>query len=213
MRHLKHLGFAAALTLPTLAYGQVTPGTSTPGLPQPAPSSAPNVPSVDEEKVPVTQTPLPKPDPKTAKEAKADADAKARAKELSDSMPSPGENLDPHIKPGSEADVNAIGTRSIGGRGMGNWYSTDWEIRVGKQYSQEIEKSAHLVTDPVIVEYVNRVGQNLVKNSDAKVPFTIKVIDSDEINAMALPGGFFLRQLWPDHELRRGSRTRWCHGP
>jgi len=66
-------------------------------------------------------------------------------------------------------------------------YSTDWEIRVGKSYSMEIEKSAHLVTDPVIVEYVNRVGQNLVKNSDAKVPFTIKVIDSDEINAMALP--------------------------
>ena len=55
----------------------------------------------------------------------------------------------------------------------------------------EIEKSAHLVTDPVVVEYVNRIGQNLVKNSDAKVPFTIKVIDSDEINAFALPGGFF----------------------
>jgi len=87
--------------------------------------------------------------------------------------------------------VNAIGTRNIGGRGLGNWFSTDWEIRVGKQYSMEIEKSAHLVTDPVIVEYVNRIGQNLVKNSDAKVPFTIKVIDSDEINAMALPGGFF----------------------
>jgi beta-barrel assembly-enhancing protease len=62
---------------------------------------------------------------------------------------------------------------------------------MGKQYSMEIEKSAHLVTDPVIVEYVNRVGQNIVKNSDCKVPFTIKVIDSDEINAMALPGGFF----------------------
>ncbi len=108
-----------------------------------------------------------------------------------DSLPSPGEALNPHIKAGSEDDVNAIGTRNIGGRGMGNWYSTDWEIRVGKQYSMEIEKSAHLVTDPVIVEYVNRVGQNLVKNSDAKVPFTIKVIDSDEINAMALPGGFF----------------------
>jgi predicted Zn-dependent protease len=55
----------------------------------------------------------------------------------------------------------------------------------------EVEKSAHMVTDPVIVEYVNRVGQNIVKNSDCKVPFTIKVIDSDEINAMALPGGFF----------------------
>ena len=99
--------------------------------------------------------------------------------------------MNQHIKPGSEDDVNAIGTRNIGGRGIGNWFSTDWEIRVGKQYSMEIEKSAHLVTDPVIVEYVNRIGQNLVKNSDAKVPFTIKVIDSDEINAMALPGGFF----------------------
>ena len=81
--------------------------------------------------------------------------------------------------------------RPIGGRGVGNWYSTDWEIRTGKQYSMEIEKSAHMVNDPVIVEYVNRVGQNIVKNSDCKVPFTIKVIDSDEINAMALPGGFF----------------------
>ncbi len=109
----------------------------------------------------------------------------------SDVLPSPGEALDPHIKAGSEDDVNAVGTRNIGGRGAGNWYSTDSEIRMGKQYSMEIEKSAHLVTDPVIVEYVNRVGQNIVKNSDCKVPFTIKVIDSDEINAMALPGGFF----------------------
>jgi hypothetical protein len=115
----------------------------------------------------------------------------APGKKAADSIPSPGEALNPHIKPGSEDDVNAIGTRNIGGRGVGNWFSTDWEIRVGKQYSMEIEKSAHLVTDPVIVEYVNRIGQNLVKNSDAKVPFTIKVIDSDEINAMALPGGFF----------------------
>ena len=55
----------------------------------------------------------------------------------------------------------------------------------------EVERSSKLITDPVIVEYINRVGQNIVKNSDAKVPFTIKVIDSDEINAMALPGGFF----------------------
>ena len=106
-------------------------------------------------------------------------------------LPSPGEALDPHIKKGSEDDVDAIGTRNIGGRGMGNWYSVNSEIGMGKQYSMEVEKSAHLVTDPVIVEYVNRIGQNIVKNSDCKVPFTIKVIDSDEINAMALPGGFF----------------------
>ena len=108
-----------------------------------------------------------------------------------DSIPSPGEQLDPHIKKGTEEDVDAVGQRNIGGRGMGNWYSTNWEIGTGKQYSMEIEKSSHLVTDPVVVEYVNRVGQNLVKNSDAKVPFTIKVLDTDEINAMALPGGFF----------------------
>ena len=96
-----------------------------------------------------------------------------------------------NVKPGSIDDVNAVGNRDIGGRGMGNWYSTDTEIKMGKMYATEIEKSTRFITDPVITEYVNRVGQNIVKNSDCKVPFTIKVIDSDEINAMALPGGFF----------------------
>jgi hypothetical protein len=96
-----------------------------------------------------------------------------------------------NVKPGSIDDVNAVGNRDIGGRGMGNWYSTDTEIKMGKMYATEIEKSTKFITDPVITEYVNRVGQNIVKNSDCKVPFTIKVIDSDEINAMALPGGFF----------------------
>jgi predicted Zn-dependent protease len=95
------------------------------------------------------------------------------------------------VKAGSIEDVSAVGNRNIGGRGMGNWYSTDSEIKMGKQYADEIEKSTRFITDPVVVEYVNRIGQNIVKNSDCKVPFTIKVIDSDEINAMALPGGFF----------------------
>ncbi len=97
----------------------------------------------------------------------------------------------PGVKPGSIDDVNAVGTRDIGGRGVGNWYSTESEIRMGKSYAAELEKSVKFVTDPVVDEYVNRIGQNLVKNSDSKVPFTIKVIDSDEVNAMALPGGFF----------------------
>jgi hypothetical protein len=123
------------------------------------------------------------------------ADNKTAAKKTTmaetDALPSPGEALDPHIKKGSEDDVDAVGTRNIGGRGLGNWYSINSEISMGKQYSMEIEKSAHMVTDPVVNEYVNRIGQNIVKNSDCKVPFTIKVIDSDEINAMALPGGFF----------------------
>jgi hypothetical protein len=95
------------------------------------------------------------------------------------------------VKPGSIEDVNAVGNRDIGGRGMGNWYSTDTEIKLGKSYADEIEKSSRFITDPTITEYVNRVGQNIVKNSDCKVPFTIKVLDSDEINAFALPGGFF----------------------
>ena len=96
-----------------------------------------------------------------------------------------------NVKPGSIEDVSAVGNRDIGGRGMGNWYSTDSEIKMGKGYASEIEKSTRFITDPVVTEYVNRIGQNIVKNSDCKVPFTIKVIDSDEINAMALPGGFF----------------------
>jgi len=95
------------------------------------------------------------------------------------------------VKPGSIEDVGAVGNREIGARGLGNWYSTDSEIKMGKEYADEIEKSTHFITDPVVDEYVNRIGQNIVKNSDCKVPFTIKVIDSDEINAMALPGGFF----------------------
>jgi len=95
------------------------------------------------------------------------------------------------VKTGSIEDVNAVGNRDIGGRGLGNWYSTDTEIKMGKTYADEIEKSSKFITDSVVTEYVNRVGQNIVKNSDCKVPFTIKVLDSDEINAFALPGGFF----------------------
>jgi len=87
--------------------------------------------------------------------------------------------------------VDAIGHRNVGKRGLGDWYSLETEIRLGKQYSMMVERSVKLVQDPVVNEYINRIGQNLVRNSDAQVPFTIKVIDSDEINAFALPGGFF----------------------
>ena len=95
----------------------------------------------------------------------------------------------PGVKPGSEADINAIGNRNIG-KGL-DFYSLEHEIELGKQLAQEVDKSAKFINDPVVTEYVNRVGQNLVRNSDAKVPFTIKVIDSDQVNAFALPGGFF----------------------
>jgi hypothetical protein len=95
----------------------------------------------------------------------------------------------PNVKSGSKQDVDAIGNRSVG-HGL-NFYSLEREIAMGKQLSAEVERQAKFINDPVINEYVNRVGQNLVRNSDAQVPFTIKVIDSDVVNAFALPGGFF----------------------
>ena len=90
-------------------------------------------------------------------------------------------------------DIDDIGARNVGstGKSLGNWYSIDTDIKVGKQYAMMVESSSRMIQDPVITEYIDRVGQNLVRNSDAKVPFTIKVVDSDDINAFALPGGFF----------------------
>jgi predicted Zn-dependent protease len=95
---------------------------------------------------------------------------------------------DKKLKP--KKDPDQIGDRDVDGSDP-NFYSIEKEIAMGKRYAQEIERQAKLVQDPVITEYVNRVGQNLVRNSDVKVPVSIKVIDSDEVNAFALPGGFF----------------------
>jgi predicted Zn-dependent protease len=93
---------------------------------------------------------------------------------------------------GSVRDIGAIGNRKVGcDRGFGNWYSLDKQIAMGKNYSNEVETTSKLITDPELTEFINRLGQNLVRNSDSQVPFTIKIIDSDDINAFALPGGFF----------------------
>jgi hypothetical protein len=132
-----------------------------------------------------------------AKAQNADSDAAAKSGDASttgstaaadNTTPEP-EN--PKVKAGSTKDVDAIGNRKVGKRSAGQWYSYESEIKLGREYAQMVESSSKMVTDPVVTEYVNRIGQNLVRNSDAKVPFTIKVIDSDEINAFALPGGFF----------------------
>ena len=91
--------------------------------------------------------------------------------------------------PSSWNNIEAIGNRNVGcDKGVGNWYSLDKQVAMGRAYSQQVEHGAKMVQDPVVTEYINRLGQNLVRNSDAKVPFTIKVIDTDEINAFALPG-------------------------
>jgi predicted Zn-dependent protease len=86
-------------------------------------------------------------------------------------------------------DPDEIGNRDVG-KGL-NWYSLEKEIGLGKALAQDVERQAKVIDDPIIAEYINRVGQNLVRNSDAKVPFTIKVIDTEDVNAFALPGGFF----------------------
>jgi predicted Zn-dependent protease len=161
---------SSLLLAPGVALTGYAQNTS-PGIPQASPQSSP--PTAAPSTTPPAASATP-PDPAAA------------------STP-PGPATDqtmPGVKPGSVDDVNAVGTRDIGGRGMGNWYSTETEIRMGKSYAMQMEKSVKFVNDPTVVEYVNRIAQNLVKNSDAKVPFTIKVIDSDEVNAMALPGGF-----------------------
>src|SRR5216684_4144209 len=89
-------------------------------------------------------------------------------------------------------DPTMIGKRNIN---KGLWgklaAGTDKEVRAGRMLAAEVDKEAKFIDDPIITEYVNRVGQNIVLHSDAKIPFTIKVIDSDEVNAFALPGGFF----------------------
>lgn len=89
-------------------------------------------------------------------------------------------------------DPSMIGKRNINGGFISKISgSTEKEVRQGRELAAEVDRQAKFIEDPMITEYVNRVGQNIVLHSDAKVPFTIKVIDSDEVNAFALPGGFF----------------------
>ncbi len=120
--------------------------------------------------------------------APAGGNSKSADTKLADNGPLP-ENEHPDVKPGSEADVYSIGHRNVG-KGL-DFYSLEKEIALGKQLAQQVDQEAKFINDPVVVAYVNKVGQNLVRNSDARVPFTIKVIDSDVVNAFALPGGFF----------------------
>ncbi len=112
--------------------------------------------------------------------------------------PAPAATAEPQPKAaktyhdGSLRDIDAIGNRKVGcDRGLGNWYSLEKQIEMGRGYAQQVESTTKLITDPEVTEYINRIGQNLVRNSDAQVPFTIKVVDTDDINAFALPGGFF----------------------
>ena len=194
--NLRHLTLVTALTLAPLGMlGQQPNGQNNP---QQQPGSNPQQQPTGTGQQPSSKSPGNGPGssgptngpPPTATQADLDK-AREDAAKNNEPIPNPGDDLRKDIKKGTIEDVDSAGTRDIGKRGIGNWFSTDWEVHNGKSYAMEVERSTHLITDPLVVEYINRVGQNIVKNSDAKVPFTIKVIDSDEINAMALPGGFF----------------------
>jgi beta-barrel assembly-enhancing protease len=135
---------------------------------------------------PQTQTPTSDPDQGQPKAG----DVQNAPKQQPAALPTADDSQIKHD--GGKTDVDAIGNRNVGcGRGVGNWYTVEGQVARGRVYAQQIESQIKLINDPVVTEYVNRIGQNLVRNSDAQVPFTIKVIDSDVVNAMALPGGFF----------------------
>jgi predicted Zn-dependent protease len=86
-----------------------------------------------------------------------------------------------------KTDIDAIGSRKIARRSI---ISEQKEVAIGRKYAAQIDKSANLLKDPVVIEYVNRVAQNVARNSDLKIPLTVKIIDSPVINAFSLPGGF-----------------------
>jgi Zn-dependent protease with chaperone function len=160
---------------------QTSPPAQTPQTQQPAPQTPPPAQT--------PQQPAPTQTTQQPTSSAQDQSAPGTGEQNPDSLPIQQMPTDPNVKAGSKQDVNAIGNRSVG-HGL-NFYSLEHEIALGKQLSQEVEKQAKFINDPIVVEYVNRVGQNIVRNSDAQVPFTIKVIDSDVVNAFALPGGFF----------------------
>ena len=189
---MKHLGIVPVTLLAAL--GLLV--SSMPAAGQDAPAADKNAPAADADKTapaadkdasaadqdvpPVATNLTPEDQKKLDKEAAAKEKKQAAEQAAADKKKAKNSKNDP----------DAIGSRDLD-KGAVEFYSLEKEIALGKQLAQEVERQAKIVDDPIIAEYVNRVGQNLVRNSDAKVPFTIKVVDSEEINAFALPGGFF----------------------
>src|SRR6201987_1654628 len=142
----------------------------------------------DPQNQPTTQTPPPQTSPsKSPQSAPPTTDPDDGQPKASDIQNAPKKapaalpvQEDSQIKhDGGKTDVDAVGNRNVGcGRGVGNWYSVEKQVAMGRSFAQQVESQVKMVNDPVVTEYVNRVGQNLVRNSDAQVPFTIKVIDS-----------------------------------
>src|ERR1041385_8045819 len=150
----------------------------------------------------VAQTPATKPADDAQKTTQTTTDQKAPADQTSTDQkqadakkaaPVPAPVVHTSGKPlSTNEDPSMIGKRNINTGIIAKMSgSTEKEVRLGRELAAEVDRQAKFIDDPAITEYVNRVGQNIVLHSDSKVPFTIKVIDSDEVNAFALPGGFF----------------------
>jgi predicted Zn-dependent protease len=171
------LKFALLLTLTVALAGYGLAQDSAPPSGSPSSTATPAAtPPTATSPAATEATPAPAPDTKTDAKKEDDKD------------------LDfPHD--GKTDDITAIGNRNVGcSKGLGNWYSLESQVRMGKSFAMQVEQSAKVINDPVISEYVNRIAQNIVRNSDAKVPFTVKVLDDDTINAFTLPGGYFYVQ-------------------
>jgi predicted Zn-dependent protease len=159
-----------------------TSSTTAPAASTPAPQAS----TAPQAGAPATQAP-------TATAPAADKSADVAQKPAVAEKPEKDELDFPHD--GKTDDISAIGNRNVGcNKGLGNWYSLEGQVRMGKSFAMQVEQSAKIVNDPVVSEYVNRIAQNIVRNSDAKVPFTVKVLDDDSVNAFALPGGYFYVQ-------------------
>ncbi len=187
----------AALCLPAFSTAQTAPANASSSAPsdqsQPAPSNG------------ATLSPDAHPDATsvgipTASQIES-ASSSASSNEPPDpsaGSPPPKPSTTPSPSPASPAQPSTLAPKYnvalIGQRNVGNgldFYSIEREVALGRQLAHEVESNAKVISDPVVTEYVNRIGQNLVRNSDARVPFVIKVLDTEEVNAFALPGGFF----------------------
>jgi len=182
---------AAALCWPAFSVAQTAPATTSSPSDQSSSSGATLSPAAHPD---ATSVGIP-----TAKEIEAAASgASSNQPDPSAGSPAPNPSKATSVAANGSAQPSTLAPKYnvalIGQRNVGSgldFYSLDREVALGRQLSQQVESSAKVITDPVVTEYVNRIGQNLVRNSDARVPFVIKVLDTEEVNAFALPGGFF----------------------
>jgi len=139
-----------------------------------------------------TQSPAPTSQPSQPGSAKSQTKTDSKADNKKDSKSSPAPVASSNKPLSVNEDPSMIGKRNINKGIIAKMSgSTEKEVKIGRELAAEVDRQAKFIDDPMVTEYVNRVGQNIVLHSDARIPFTIKVIDSDEVNAFALPGGFF----------------------